>query len=342
MKQRNHAFDFLCGICIIRMMVHHFTSACGFANTDWWTTIMHWSFYFMSFFFFKAGYFNKTTSGDTHEYVIDKTKRLLVPYFVWGWIGCAVYFFFCAFILDSNNALVRDIKWEHLWSTSQFYGNVPCWFLFSFYISYLAMHFIGKVRRLHWAVLVFPFISYGLYKVGNPLWFSLNNVFMGIFLFFLGRLWHISLDKMKRNLSISVSIALIISFVILNQIVGGEYVMSDNIWKGNPIYTVLGIVFALCGISGLLLSVNVPRIPVINYIGEHSMVFFVAHYPLMMFYKMTRSAAVHSLRNHWDDWFILVVFIFIICFLLVPYVENIPWLSGRFPKKTKVTQCKLQ
>ena len=152
MKNRNHAFDFLCGICIIRMIMLHITGACSFQTEEWWTTIMWWTYFFMSFFFFKAGYFNKTVSGKSWEYCKDKFKRLMIPYFVWGAIGNAIYFFFAWFILDEKNAMVKEICWEHIWNTSSFYGNIPCWFLFSFFVAYIGMHFLQKVRGLRLAL----------------------------------------------------------------------------------------------------------------------------------------------------------------------------------------------
>ena len=95
MKQRNHTFDFLCGICIIRMICLHTITFCGHKNEEWWTDIMAWSFFFMCFFFFKAGYCNLTVSGNSRAYIHDKAKRLLIPYAVWGTIG---FIIFAAFI----------------------------------------------------------------------------------------------------------------------------------------------------------------------------------------------------------------------------------------------------
>jgi len=43
---------------------------------------------------------------------------------------------------------------------------------------------------------------------------------------------------------------------------------------------------------------------------------------------------VRTLNHHWDDYVLLAVLLFGFCFFLVPYVEKIPWLSGRWPKKT--------
>lgn len=182
-------------------------------------------------------------------------------------------------------------------------------------------------------ILAFPFISWWLWKEGNPLWMSLNNVFIGIYLFYLGRLWHFLMEKMGTSVTVILSVLMLAAFVVLNIHFGGKYTMSENRWEGHAFALVVNITLSLCGLSGLLLSIRTPRIPVINFIGQHSMVFFVAHYPIIQFYKLVRSANVKSLKGNWDDFTILTVVIFIICFLLVPYVEKIPWLSGRFKKK---------
>lgn len=355
MKERNHAFDFLCGICIIRMIFLHVTNSCGFGQESWWVPIMDWSYYFMSFFFFKAGYFNKTVAGDSKEFIKKKFKQLMVPYFVWGFIGNIIYFFFVWFILDPKNVFVKQVSIDHIWKSSQFYGNIPCWFLFSFFQSYIIAHLIAKVPpllripipevlrwhphrtvlnfKIHWFILLFPFVSFWLWQQDNPLWFSLNNMFIGIYLFYLGRLWHFLMEKLGKTITVSLSMIMLLAYVYLNATYGGKYTMSDNRWEGDFFVVTFSITFVLCGLSGLLLNMNLPRIPVLNYIGQHSMVFFVAHYPIMMLYKLIRSANVKTLRGHWDDYTILLLVIFGFCFLLVPYVEKIPWLSGRFKKK---------
>lgn len=333
MKERNHAFDFLCGICIIRMIMLHVIGACGHGDEQWWKEIMFWSFYFMSFFFFKAGYFNKTVSGNSRQFCIDKAKRLMVPYFVWGIIGCIVYFSFLPFLIARYHHPIDKLAWSHIWKYSYFYGNSPCWFLASFFTAYIAMHFIEKVRGLHWLVLLFPVISYWLYQNGNPLWFSLNNVFMGIFFFFLGRVWHWALARLRRRNTLMISVVMVAIFALLNVLFHGEYDMSSNNWTGNSYMMIVNTSIALCGISGILLSLKIKRIPVINYIGQHSMVYFVAHYPILVFYRFTHLSFGYSIYGRVDDVIIMLVMVFSICTWLVPHVESVPWLSGRFPKK---------
>lgn len=348
-KLRNHAFDLLCGICIIRMIMLHITSECVLNDTPWWRETMHWSYFFMSFFFFKAGYFNKTVAGDSRAFILGKAKSLMVPYFSWGMIGSFVYMFFVLFFLPSNNHYVKAVRLDHLWTTSGWYGNGPMWFLFSFFVAYVFMHLISKAPSLaiprthnrsfrlkvHWLVLTFPYISYWLYTQGNPLWWSLNNVFWGIFLFFLGRLWHVTLDKLRRRNGFILSLLMLIAFVIINFNDQGSYSMATNQWKDSTFAIIfIKTLLSLCGLSGVFITIQVPAIPVLSYIGKHSMVYFVGHYPLLIFYKMVKSANVRTLTHHWDDWFILIFFLFITLSLLVPYIERVPWLSGKWQKKT--------
>lgn len=340
MKERNHAFDFLCGLCILRMVMLHAISVCGLRGEFWFGKLMAWTFFFMSFFFFKAGYFNKGRIGDFGAYVKDRCLRLLVPYLVWGGIGSAVYFGFLYFVPRFAPTL-HKLQWDHVWTQSHFWGNPPCWFLFSFFTAYIIIGAVRKLGLTRWfnaLVITFPFISYWLWKEGNPLWMSLNNVFMGLAFFTLGQWWRQLQDKSKEwrhgnRWLIALSVVLICTFMVCNKLNHGEYDMSLNKWVQHPWGAGINTVCALVGFSGLLLSLPQRRIPIINYIGEHSMVFFVAHYPLIFFYQYTRLTFRHGIRGHWDDVIVLLIFIFVTCTWLVPYVESVNWLSGRIKKK---------
>lgn len=340
MKERNHTFDFLCGICIIRMVSLHTISFCGHRYDDWWEQVMAWSFFFMCFFFFKAGYFNKTVSGNTKEYVKDKVKRLLVPYLVWGTIGFIIYAAFIPFEIARYHKTIEPMEWSHLWNTSAFWGNEPVWFLFSFFVTYVLVHFIKKIRIVKPVsvlqtviVLACPIISYWLWTLDNPLPLRINNVFMGVFFFSLGRTWRWLIDRMGRKVTLIVSSVLIVAFIVLNVLWHGEYMMSPNKFTGNGWAAFFNTVIILTGLSGLLLKLPMRRVPVINYIGQHSMVYFVTHYPILQFYRFIHIVNGHSIWGHWDDFVVLIIFVFCICTWLVPYVEKVPWLSGRFKKK---------
>ena len=336
MKPRNHAFDLLCGLCIVRMVMLHVVGMCGLRNEFWFQKLMAWTFFFLCFFFFKAGYFNKTVAGDSWAFVKDKGKRLLIPYIVWGLIGNIIYFGFLYGWPRVFASTMRQVHWSHLWEQSHFYGNPPCWFLFSFFVMYVAVHLWHRfVPRGNWLWPVLPLLSYGLYTQKNPLWMSLDNVAMGIFFFELGHWWHEAERRLPRGWFVALSVLLVVLFLYGNRHWHGEYDMSLNKWVQRPWGTVLNSVCVLCGLSGLLLSLPLRRVPLLGFIGEHSMVFFVGHYPLIFLYRMGMSVAGINIRRQWFHAEILLFLIFVLCALSVRSIEKVPWLSGRW-KKLKI------
>lgn len=348
-KPRNHTFDFLCGICIVRMVSLHVMAMCGHADDEWWKEVMQWTYYFMSFFFFKAGYFNKSVLGPSRQYCTDKAKRLLIPYLTTGFIGGAVYFSFLPFLLDRFHKPIEPLEWSHIWMSGSFYGNNPTWFLISFFAAYIAIHFLEKGRHClfrqtppmvqQWSsslYLLFPIVGYWLFTLKNPLWLGLSNVFMGIFFFELGRVWSRLLGMWKRETAAWLSFALILAFIASNIIFHDcSYTMSSNKFTGDPFITVLNTTAILCGLSGLLISIDLPRVPWINFVGQHSMVFFVSHYPMLYYYKFMHLCFGRSIFGRYDEVLVLLPIIFCICAWLVPFIERVPWLSGRWPKEVK-------
>ena len=329
MKSRNHAFDLLCGLCILRMVMLHVVCQTHLRRAFWWRETMFWTFFFMSFFFFKAGYFNKGVTGKTSAYLHDRISRLLVPYISWGIIGAVLAFgWFCILPGGLDNALAMACKFRW-WVGGLTFGNGPLWFLLSFFTTYVLMHFIEQVRHLHWVVLFFPLVGYWLFLHGNPLWFYLSNVFCGMFFFYLGKVWHQGLDRLSQTHALVLSILLCIGFVLANHFLHGEYEMHTNTWTGSFWQTMLIIVLSLTGLSGVLLSLPTPRIPLINYVGEHSMVYFVMHYPLVLCYVHASTLLGHNIHGSIPDLVVILLVTFTLCTLAVPYVERVPWLSGR-------------
>lgn len=329
-RVRNHAFDILCGICIVRMVVLHIMGFTGQRNVEWWNEVMLWTYYFMSFFFFKAGYFCRSVGGGNRAYLLDRSKRLLAPYLSSGLIGLVAYFSFYYPLQNKYGHFTDTLAWDHLWTTSGVYGNSPIWFLFSFFCMYILAHFTEKVRHLHWIWALGPLLSWWLWTQDNPLWMSTSNVFMGIYFFYLGHLWHWMMNRLGDRRMLIISILLVLLAVVGNVLLPGQYTMSSNTFEGNAAMAVVNSTLALCGLSGILLSTHVVRVPWLCYIGEHSMVYFLLHYPMLYVYKFTHLCFGRSIYGHVDDTILLVLIIFSICSWLVPYVERLPWLSGRW------------
>ncbi len=313
------------------MLLNHVTSLCGLSRLDWWQSVYFWSYFLLCFFFFKSGYFNKSLRGDTGSFLLGKAGALLVPYVTWGLIGAGNFWLMATIARTRYHHYIEPVSLDHLWTTSGVAGNVSLWFLVSFFVMYVAMRVVSRVVWLQWLTLLMPLASWWLFTVGNPLWLSLNNIFMCVFLFQLGHWWHQLSARLSRGRLFALSLVLTAMFCVLNVVCHGEYTISQNLWEGNPLVVSLLLSLVLCGLSGLLLAVRLPRIPVVNYVGQHSMVYFVAHYPLLVFYRYVHITFGHSLQGRWDDFILLLVIVFAICTWLVPYVERVPWLSGRFP-----------
>ena len=338
MKERNHAFDLLCGLCILRMIVLHCVSMCGFRGcTFWFDKLMAWTFFFICFFFFKAGYFNKSISAPTKFFLKDKFKRLFIPYLTWGAIGSIFYFGILLLFPHELHRYWDKLEWSHVWMQSHFYGNPPVWFLFSFFCMYVMVHFMQKVPYLAYLAIFFPLASWVLAdnKIQVPM--SLGNVFMGVYFFYLGKCWHWLLHKVPRHTFMFVSLVLLLVFLFGNHYWHGEYDMSLNHWVHRPWGAVVNITCALCGISGILLMLPAFRVPFVAYIGEHSMVYFVLHYPILLYYAMVHGVAGRGMNKHWDDCILVFILIISICTWMVPYIEKVPWLSGRWPKTVNKT-----
>lgn len=345
-KRRNHTFDFLCALCIVRMVCLHVFQVTGFVGAHWWKEVMLWTFYLMSFFFFKAGYFNKSVSGPTPHVIKDRSKRLLLPYLTCGLIGNALFWLFMLLLEGEYARNPVRFLWIHVYRVSDFYGNPPMWFLFTFYMMYLSVHFIEKLRRpldrprttfraleyISIIVIFFPAISYWLYRRGNPLWMSLNNLPMAIFFFYLGHWWRLLLERIPRRVMLALSAGLVAGFVAGNIFFHGEYTIHTNDFLLNPWGAVLNMVLIVCGLSGLLISLRLPRIPVLNYIGQHSMVFFVLHFPIIYTYRNIARLMHVSLRASVLDSLLMLALVFVLCRLITPYFERVPWLSGRWKK----------
>ncbi len=334
---RNHAFDILCGLCILRMVTLHVVCQTALRQTDWWKAIMEWSFYLMSFFFFKAGYFNKGVQGDSKTYCWDKFRRLMIPYFSWAAISACVCLFFMLLFPGRFPGTERSFQNYNIWAGGFTWGNSPLWFLPCFFTSYIIVHFIEKVRHLHLIILVFPLLSYWLFKQGNPLYFMMDNVFCGAFFFYLGKVWHITLDKIKDKKGLIASIILVVAFVCVNIYLHGEYEMKTNTFIGPFWRVMLNTMLALTGLSGILLTTHVRRIPGICYIGEHSMVYYIGHYPLVMCYVYISMLMEHNIKRSIPDMLVMTILVLVVCTLLVPYIERVFWLSGKsLPLEGKV------
>ena len=328
MKERNHGIDLLCGLSILYVTMLHAISMCALNTTQWYTRLTAWTFFLVGIFFFEAGYSERETAGETLPYLRQRARNLLIPYVAWALIGGAVFFGFLRLFPEELKGYAKHVNWEHIWQAGYVYGNPSVWILLCLFVTYAAAHFMGKMRWLWVLALPCPLLSWWLAEKGNPLWMGLNSVFMGIFLYHLGRWWQRLQAVLSCGRFVGLSVLLTVLFVLGNQFLHGEYFMSQNKWTGCAWATPLSMSMALCGLSGLLMAVCRRRVPLLGFIGEHWKIFFLAHYPMIYYYNFVHATCGRSMRGHWNDFIVLVPIILGLCAWLVPYAERCSWLGG--------------
>jgi hypothetical protein len=62
------------------------------------------------------------------------------------------------------------------------------------------------------------------------------------------------------------------------------------------------------------------------------MVYFVMHYPIVLSYAYASILLGHPFRKSIPDLIIILILAFTLCTIAVPFVERVPWLSGRWKK----------
>lgn len=181
-KGRIAYLDFISGLLILYMIFPiHVLSQTGLEHYNYLSPVF---FFFMAWFFYKAGMFFKPTSC---EAVLKKTfKRLLVPFLAFSIIGDLVLdIHFCLTGITSYKYYIASLK--SVLIDGNAVGNVPLWFLLSLFIIHngfnLAKKYLNTYVILVTAVAVPTCMHYA--QIDIPV---ISHTFAGLFFFICGYL----------------------------------------------------------------------------------------------------------------------------------------------------------
>jgi len=162
-------------------------------------------------------------------------------------------------------------------------GNQPIWFLLSLFLALGGFFYLDKLK-LKWIIALFPLFGYGLYyfNLNLPLPLGLSNAFLGISFLYAGYIFRKYVEKSKYSTA-----TLLLSLLIYSAVQVFWFSSLDmrinTVTSGN--YFVY-LVSALCGLVAIyFLGKKIDYIKPINYVGENSMVYFVAHWPILFLIK---------------------------------------------------------
>ena len=321
MKTRNHTFDLMCGLCMLGFIVAIVTDKCKMHDAAWAVEIRRWTYLAVGLFFFKSGYFSPSADEPLMPLLRRKARRLLVPYVVWAVAGMVLYFGFLHFFPKPLHAYREAVHWMHAWETGQWYGNEVLWVLPSLYVTCVMGTLLQRLRWVGYVAILLPLVGWWLSCVGNPLPLGLGNVFVGTYLYMLGHWWALVERRLTPTWGILLSTALAVAALTSNFFWHGEYTMSDNIWTGSATAAIVNASLALCGLTGVLEALITRRVPLLGFVGRHSLTFLVLPNLMIMYYNFVHIIGKRTMAGHWSDFIAATVICACLCAWLANYLE---------------------
>jgi len=318
-KARLKYFDLVSGLFMVQIIVMHILQFSENIDNKVFNFVMHVSFFFMPWFYFKSGYMYTPAKHGTKSYLLGKAKSLLLPFVLFTLIGFALSFPFE--ITESNRSVWRIllspayamIRWGNGGN-----GNQPIWFLLSLFFALTGFVFFDKLK-IKQLIILFPVFGYILYYFNLNLPLGLSNLFLSIFFLYTGHIFRHHIEGTKYSIwllwtSVAIyGLTQLFYFSYLdmriNTVISGDY-----------------FVYLVSALSGLLVTYFIAKkadyFKPLNYIGENSMVYFVVHWPIMFLIKNILDAFSFKTTGY-----LFAVLLSVIVFGLLPLCVSV--LNGR-------------
>lgn len=267
MKQRDTTIDMAAGFLIIVMMMGHVMQGAGLFETTFYEPL-HWFFFFMPWFFFKAGMFHRNQSVNK---CLTGGKKLLQPFAIFTILGYLGYQLVQIKIHGQApfGTLHNDIA--ELLSETSMPGNKPLWFLVPlFVVKIIANLFNNRPKNLILLIIALV-IAYTMQRFNFSQCLLIPTTLTGWFFYEMGHLYkERASDKYLVGLCSMVYFALLLTILPIvdmrtNTSLRGEYLL----WFPASLSGILLFNYALSQLHR--------EIKILKYVGVHAMDFYVWH-----------------------------------------------------------------
>ena len=185
--ERDIHLDTVGGLLIVYMIIGHVDQWADSGSTIVIPTMDMVLFFFMSWFFFKAGMFYR----DKSDVLKKSMKRLLYPFFLWTAIGFAFHAVTALYHGDYSLIHYTLTPIKQLFLFGAVVGNLPLWFLSSLFIIRISYHYLQRsISSVAIASLTFA-LSALMITIRNSTGILLPDYFysipMGLFFFSAGK-----------------------------------------------------------------------------------------------------------------------------------------------------------
>lgn len=272
MKSRDNTIDSVAGVMIVYMVFTHVCQHFGLAQSTLYLSLERVLYFFMPWFFFKAGMF--FSLKDDKEVVRASASRLLKPFIIYSLLGHVVYVIVCA--IKGNLALSVLFPIKQLVLNGSITGNLPLWFLLTLFVCRILLNLIGKTKGRVLALCLLSLVAAFLMRITNfnhP--YYLANTMTGLTFMCLGYI-------IKKNYPppvVFVSIAIYAVSFLYPSFVG---MRSNTLYYGYYLAWILGSMAGIIVINRVA-STGVFEKMGLHFVGRHSMQIYCLHWiPLLL------------------------------------------------------------
>ena len=186
-SRRKVFLDVVSGLMIVHMIMGHVLQHSGLwyvEGDQWYRPVRMALFFFMPWFYFKAGVF-LSRKREVGAFVRRDVRRLLVPFVVWTAIGSLCYIALEAWLEPRPWIKMLASPVKSVWVNGSAGGNLALWFL-------LSLFWVRCVYRLlpakgEWAAMAGALaIGWLLCSKGVILPLSLSTLFPGLLMLLIG------------------------------------------------------------------------------------------------------------------------------------------------------------
>lgn len=272
--ERNKVIDSVAGIMITYMVFTHICQHFGYEQSAIYMTLEHIFYFFMPWFFFKAGMFFKI--GD-YKIILQKSfNRLIRPFILYSLIGHICYCGIC--YLQGDLHLSTLVPYDSLLFQGSIPGNLPLWFLLTLFLCRIIFNFLTKKDvSVYWIAFFSLLLAFGLHLIDFKHPFYIANTMTGLFFMSVGYIC--ANQKEITPPFLIICLLLYVVSLLFPNFVG---MRSNHLYYG--VY-MLWIIYSVCGIilMNFIGYKFLNNVKVLSFLGAYSMEIYCLHWIVLLF-----------------------------------------------------------
>lgn len=316
-KKRIPFINFMKGMCIILVMGTHISSHFFSPHVNDMLQAFR-----IPLYYFLSGLFFKTYDG-FWDFTRRKFNNIIVPF---------VFFFLLAFIVYACRCeVLQMMHGEDLWTWNDFSDqlldpffersyrlNVPLWFLLSLFEINLLFFGMKKLFTKRWALgfTIFVLSLAGWFLAHNRIAFPLvaDTALIGLPFFFLGNTFKekgfLAPSKYDKYGWLTLPPLILFLYYFASPLNIRDQILPPYILLYSTTILSISCLFWACK--------NMPKVPVINYIGRYSIVVLGTHCILLFFAQTIISEFMGAPWRH--HIYLVFVALFVMELAIIPFI----------------------